>query len=60
MICYEAILGLKVTFFKSELLGVRVEAHGLQDFANILECKVGSFPSSYLRFPLHVVTCKAH
>ena len=35
-ICYEAVLGLKINFFKSELIGLRVEDHKMVQFADIL------------------------
>lgn len=47
--CFDAVLGLKVNFFKSDLLGIRMGDHSMQRFANILGSKVGSFPS-YLGF----------
>lgn len=56
MLCFEAISGLKINFFKSELLGIRVENPSLVRFAEILGCKVGSFPVSYLGLPL----CPGH
>ncbi|XP_020239906.1 uncharacterized protein LOC109818791, partial [Cajanus cajan] len=49
---FELIAGLKVNFFKSQLLGVNVDQVWLQSLAQFLNCKVGSFPCSYLGLPL--------
>lgn len=46
------VLGLRVNFHKSEPLGIRVEEESIGLFVKILGCKVGSFPTSYLRLPL--------
>ena len=52
LLCLEAVSGLRVNFFKSEMIGVRVEDTHLASLADILGCKVGSLPSSYLGLPL--------
>lgn len=52
LLCFEAILSMKVNFFKSGLLGVRVDDRSLHMFAEIWGCKVGSFPTTYLGLPL--------
>lgn len=44
--------GLKINFFKSNLFGVGVEDHVVNDWANRLQCKVGSLPLSCLGLPL--------
>lgn len=44
--------GLRVNFFKSEMIGVRVNEDRLKMLANLFECKDGSLPSSYLGLPL--------
>nr|KYP48574.1 hypothetical protein KK1_029725 [Cajanus cajan] len=49
---FELIASLKVNFFKSHLLGVNVDQVWLQSLAQFLNCKVGSFPCSYLGLPL--------
>ena len=50
--CYEAILGLKMSFHKSQLLGVRVDESTISRLASILGCAVGSFPATYIGLPL--------
>lgn len=50
--CFEAVSGLKVTFHKSQVLGVRVDEPNISDFAGILGCMVGSFLATYLGLPL--------
>ena len=52
LICFEALLGLKVNFFKSELIGVRVGDDNIKMLADLFGCKVGQFPVSYLGMPL--------
>lgn len=47
------LLGLKVNFSKSELIGVGAE-EGMLHLADIMGCKVGSLPASYLGLPLCV------
>ena len=47
----EACLGLKINLEKSELIHVG-EVPNLEEFVEILRCKVGSFPSTYLGLPL--------
>lgn len=56
LLCFEAVSGLTINFYKSELIGMRVEERCLQHFAGILGCKTGSFPVSYLGLPL----CMGH
>lgn len=51
LICFEAVSGLKVNLFKSELIGIRVEDSLMHKYAEILGCTVGSFPATYLGFP---------
>ena len=51
LICFEAVSGLKVNHFKSELIGIRVEDSLMHKYVEILGCTVGSFPATYLSFP---------
>ena len=52
LLCFEVVSGFKINFLKSELIGIKVgEAH-LYQYADILGCKVGSFPVSYLGLPV--------
>lgn len=52
LLCLEAVLGLTVNFFKSELIGIRAEESVLCKYADILGCRVGGLPVSYLGLPL--------
>lgn len=52
LLFFEAVSGLKVNFFKSELIGVRVEETHLSHLVDIMGCKVGTLPSVYLGLPL--------
>lgn len=54
MLCFEAVLGIKDNFHKNELIGVGLEKEKLSAFANILGCKVATFPVSYFGLPLCV------
>lgn len=51
LLSFEAVLGLKVNFFKSELIGTRAEESVLCKYADILGCRVGDLPVSYLGLP---------
>ena len=44
--------GLKVNFFKSKIFGIRVNEDCLQMLADLLGCKAGTLPSSYLGLPV--------
>ena len=46
LFCYEAVSGLKLNFFKNELIGIEVDEHLVDYLANIMGCKVRS-PTSY-------------
>lgn len=52
MICFEAVSGLKMNHFKSELIGIKSKESVMGKFAKILGCKVGIFPVTYLGLPL--------
>ncbi|XXG53084.1 hypothetical protein AAC387_Pa03g1242 [Persea americana] len=51
LLCFQAVSGLRVNFFLSEMIGVRVEDSHLASLADIFCCKAGSLPSSYLGLP---------
>lgn len=44
--------GLKVNFFKSEMIRIRAEKSVLLKCVDILGCKVGDLPAQYLGLPL--------
>lgn len=46
LLCFEAVFGLKVSFFKSKVLDMYLPDGQLKDLADILGCRVGSFPST--------------
>lgn len=46
-LCFEPMSGLKVNFFKSELLGVRINSNRLQELVDLMGCKASLFPASY-------------
>lgn len=56
LLCFQAVSGLKINFFKSEVIGVSMPEEHLRDFAGILGCKVGMLPTSYLGLPLCIGT----
>eukprot|EP00268_Persea_americana_P042204 TRINITY_DN4223_c4_g1_i1.p1 TRINITY_DN4223_c4_g1~~TRINITY_DN4223_c4_g1_i1.p1 ORF type:complete len:155 (-),score=18.14 TRINITY_DN4223_c4_g1_i1:1424-1888(-) len=49
LICFEAVLGLEINFFKSELIGLKVEDQKMVQCAKILGCRVGSLDLSTIR-----------
>ena len=44
LVFFEAVWELKTNFFKSKLIGIRVEDSTMCQRADVLGCKVGSFP----------------
>lgn len=51
---FKLIFGLKVNLEKSILVGIHVDHPSLVEFADIIGCKVGSWPLFYLGMPLGV------
>ena len=49
--CFQAFTGLKVNVGKSEIVSIG-EVRNIQSLANILQCRVGSLPMTYLGMPL--------
>ena len=49
--CFQVFTGLKVNVGKSEIVPVG-EVRNIQSLANILQCRVGSLPMTYLVMPL--------
>jgi hypothetical protein len=49
--CFEAITGLRVNMSKSEMMPIR-EVENLSSLADILSCRIGVLPMSYLGMPL--------
>jgi hypothetical protein len=52
--------GLKINFTKSELISLNISTQEGQQYANILGCKVGTLPLTYLGTPLHWKKLKIH
>ena len=52
LLCFEALLGLKINFSKSEAIVTGVPAEEAQRVAHLLNCSLGSFPLKYLGLPI--------
>jgi hypothetical protein len=50
---FENMSGLTINFTKSELIPLNISTQEGQQYANILGCKVCTFPITYLGTPLH-------
>jgi hypothetical protein len=50
---YEQVSGMRISFHKSEIVPLNLEARETQRLAHILSCPVGKFPMKYLGVPLH-------
>ena len=51
LLCFQAVIGLKVNMQKSEMTPIR-EVDDVHALAEILGCRVGTLPMSYLGMPL--------
>jgi hypothetical protein len=52
LLCFELLSGLKINFLKSEVIVMGAEQDEQARVANALNCRVGSFPLTYLGFPI--------
>jgi hypothetical protein len=52
LICFESMSGLRINFHKSEVMVLGTTAHDKSRIANMLNCKQGSFPFTYLGLPI--------
>jgi hypothetical protein len=52
LLCFELLSGLKINFLKSEVIVMGVDHFEQARVANALNCRVGSFPLTYLGFPI--------
>jgi hypothetical protein len=52
LICFEIMSGLKINFFKSEVIVTGVSQLEQSRVARMLNCKEGRFPMTYLGFPI--------
>jgi len=51
--CFEWMSGLKINYHKSEVYVFGVVEARQNEISNMLNCRVGSLPLSYLGFPIH-------
>ena len=51
LLCFQAVTGLKVNVAKSEMVPI-VEINNVQALVEILGCRVGALPMTYLGMPL--------
>ena len=51
LLCFQAVIGLKVNVSKSELVPIR-EVNNVHALAEILGYRIGSLPMTYLGMPL--------
>lgn len=52
--CFEWMSGLKINYHKSEVLAFGVDEDEQWRIANMLNCKVGKLPMTYLGIPMQV------
>lgn len=50
---FEEASGLNIILTKSKILGLNIEVERLNSIATVYDCKVGSWPNSYLGLPLN-------
>ena len=53
LICFEAVSGLSINWAKTCLVGVNLPEEVVGAWADLLGCKAGSFPITFLGMPLH-------
>ena len=51
--CFEQVSGMKINYSKSELIPIGMDVKESTPFAEVLGCRMGSFPIKYLGIPLH-------
>ena len=57
LLCFELMSGLKINFHKSEVVSIGMDATESQRVANLLNCKLGQFPFTYLGLPIAAKKC---
>lgn len=50
--CFELVSDLRINLGKSTLIGVEVENSQIKDWADLVGCKIGTLPFSYLGLPV--------
>jgi hypothetical protein len=51
--CFERMSGMRINFYKCDLVPINVMESDAQLIAQSLSCKMGDFPLKYLGVPLH-------
>ena len=54
--CFQIMSGLKVNFHKSSLIGIDIDHHILEGWADAISCKTKKLASTYLGLPLGTST----
>jgi hypothetical protein len=52
LLCFENMSGLRINFHKSEVMALGSTGQDQDTIANMLNCKRGSFPFTYLGLPI--------
>ena len=52
LLCFQQMSGLKINFDKSDVVVMGYSLAECQDIANRLNCRLGSFPTTYLGTPI--------
>ena len=52
LLCFECLSGLRINFHKSEVMVLGSTDLDNQRIANLLNCKLGAFPFTYLGIPI--------
>ena len=52
LLCFESLSGLRINFHKSEVMVLGSPNPEQQRIANMLNCKLGAFPFTYLGLPI--------
>lgn len=53
LMLFENLSGMRINFFKSELLPFNLEPQQVHEIAHVFGCPVGKLPIKYLGVPLH-------
>ena len=51
---FELLSGLKINYEKCEFFSIKMEESHVASLASVFGCRVGKFPSKYLRLPLYL------
>jgi hypothetical protein len=53
LLFFEAISGMRINFYKSEVIPMNVDDREAHEIAHLLNCPIGALPFKYLGVPLH-------